>query len=84
MLSRLQQRVPIKKKLGGSMPSNLPNKLTIGKFKILLANPNPMPVSQIIFNKIAIKKNKQIFRKNKVYFLILNVLPVILTTYLPV
>ena len=40
---------------------------------------------QNIFNKIAIFFKKiQIFRKYKVYFQILEVLPVILTTYLPV
>ena len=39
---------------------------------------------QKFFNKIAILKKKQIFRKHKVYFQILVVLPVILTTYLPV
>ena len=38
-----------------------------------------------IFNKIAIFLKKiQIFRKHKVYFQILEVLPVILTTYLAV
>ena len=41
--------------------------------------------SQNIFNKIAIFLKKiQIFRKYKVYFQILEVLSVILTTYLPV
>ena len=40
---------------------------------------------QNIFNKIAIFLKKiQIFRKYKFYFQILEVLPVILTTYLPV
>ena len=39
---------------------------------------------QNIFKKIAILKKKQIFKKFKVYFQILEVLPVILTTYLPV
>ena len=39
---------------------------------------------QNIFNKIAIFFKIQIFRKYKVYFQILDVLPVILTTYLPV
>ena len=39
---------------------------------------------QNIFNKIAIFKKIQNFRKYKVYFQILEVLPVILTTYLPV
>ena len=40
---------------------------------------------QNIFNEIVIFKKKiQIFRKYKVYFQILEVLPVILTTYLPV
>ena len=40
--------------------------------------------SHNIFNKIAILKKIQIVRKHKVYFEILEVLPVILTTYLPV
>ena len=40
--------------------------------------------SKNIFNKIVIFKKIQIFRKQKVYFQILEVLPVILTTYLPV
>ena len=40
---------------------------------------------QHIFNKIAIVlKNTNFFRKYKVYFQILEVLPVILTIYLPV
>ena len=40
---------------------------------------------QNIFNKFAIfKKKTDFFRKHKVYFQILEVLPVILTTYLPV
>ena len=39
---------------------------------------------QNIFNKIAILKKIQIFRKYNVYFQILEVLPVILATYLPV
>ena len=40
---------------------------------------------QNIFNKIAIFLKKiQIFRKYKVYFQILEVFPVILTSYLPV
>ena len=39
---------------------------------------------QNIFNEIAILKKIQIFRKYKVYFQILEVLLVILTTYLPV
>ena len=39
---------------------------------------------QKIFNKIAIFLKIQIFRKHKVYFQILEVLPVIFTTYLPV
>ena len=37
-----------------------------------------------ICNKITILKEIPIFRKHKVYFQILEVLPVILTTYLPV
>ena len=42
---------------------------------------------QNIFNEIYNRhffKKRQIFRKYKVYFQILEVLPVILTTYLPV
>ena len=35
-------------------------------------------------NRHFLKKKIQIFRKYKVYFQILEVLPVILTTYLPV
>ena len=40
--------------------------------------------SKNIFNKIVIFKKIQILKKQKVYFQILEVLPVILTTYLPV
>ena len=41
--------------------------------------------SKNIFNKIVIfQKKVQICRKQKVYFQILEILPVILTTYLPV
>ena len=40
--------------------------------------------SQNVFKKIAIFKKIQICRKHNVYFQILDVLPVILTTYLPV
>ena len=40
--------------------------------------------SQNIFNKIAIFLKKYRFLENKVYFQILEVLPVILTTYLAV
>ena len=40
--------------------------------------------SKIFSTKPPILKKIQIFRKHKVYFQILEVLPVILTTYLPV
>ena len=54
----------------------------IKKFKIARKKST---FSQNIFKKIAIFFKKiKIFRKHKVYFQILGVLPVILTTYLPV
>ena len=40
--------------------------------------------SKIFSTKSPFKKKIQMFRKYKVYFQILEVLPVILTTYLPV
>ena len=40
--------------------------------------------SKIFSTKSPFFKKMQIFRKDKVYFQILEVLPVILTTYLPV
>ena len=40
--------------------------------------------SKIFFTKSPIFRKVQIFRKNKIYFQILEVLPVILTTYLPI
>ena len=55
----------------------------IKNFKI--ARKKNQPFSQNIFKKIAIFKKKiQIFKKHKVYFQIMEVLPVILTIYLPV
>ena len=53
--------------------------------KISKSQEKNLPFSQNIFNKIVILKKKyRFFRKHKVYFQILEVLPVIVTIYLPV
>ena len=53
--------------------------------KVKIARKKNQLFSQNIFNKIAIFLKKiQTFRKHNVYYQILEILPVILTTYLPV
>ena len=77
-----QKEIERKKKYLVSMKFCYASNAAIKKFKI--ARKKTQLFSKNIFNKIAIFLKIQIFRKHKVYFKFLEVLPVILTTYLPV